>query len=140
MSSASRAPNNQLQRAESSLKSQQLIGQSRNSRILWNPKAHYRFHNRPPLTFIASQINNIHTLRFYFRKIHFNIIHLSTPKSSKWPPSFQFTTLYVFVIFLKQPTCPTHLFLHFNILIYSEEYKSLVSSCNLVQSPFTSCP
>ena len=83
----------QLHRPESSLKSQQLLGQSRNPCILWNPKAHYCALNWSPLTFNLSQINDIHTLPFHFRKIHFNIIHSSTPRSSKWTPSFHFTTI-----------------------------------------------
>jgi hypothetical protein len=44
-------------------------------------------------------------------KIHFNIILLSTPGSSKWPPSLWFPTkiLYATLLFLLSSTCPTHL-------------------------------
>jgi len=41
--------------------------------VLWNPKAYYRVHKRPPLVPIRSQINPVHILQSCFLKLSFNI-------------------------------------------------------------------
>jgi len=57
---------------------------SRNiSRLLYNPKVHYRVHNIPPLIPILNQKNPVHTLTSHFLNIHSNIILSSTPRSSE---------------------------------------------------------
>ena len=58
--------------------------------ILWYLRIHYHVHNSPQVVPVLSQINPLHTLQSNLFKIHFNIILLSMPKSSKWYLSFRF--------------------------------------------------
>jgi hypothetical protein len=51
-------------------------------KILYNPKVHYRVHMSHPLIIIRRHIDPVHTTSSYFSKIHFNIIHPPTSRSS----------------------------------------------------------
>ena len=55
-----------------------------------NPKVHYRTYKRPTPVFITGQPNPVHIPTSHLLKIHPNIIHPSTPRSSQWSPSLQF--------------------------------------------------
>jgi hypothetical protein len=55
-----------------------------NTHILWNPKFLYLIHKFPPPDSILSQFNPVHTPTSRFLKIRLNIIHPSTPGSTKW--------------------------------------------------------
>jgi len=78
--------------ANSALASQEIIC------ILYKTEEYYRVLKTPILIRILNQINSFQA-PILFLKAFFNIIHPSTPRSSKWSPFLRFpqqNTLYIF--------------------------------------------
>ena len=79
-----------LHGAESFLRNNWFAASQEISRILRNPKAHYRTHKRPPPVSILGQPNPVRIPTSHLLEIHPNIIHPSTPRSPQWSPSLRF--------------------------------------------------
>jgi len=69
--------------------------------LLWNPEVHYGVHSSLPQEPILGQMYPIHNFKRSFHKIHFNIIVLTTPRSSEiflFISGFPIKMLYAFLI------------------------------------------
>jgi len=115
--------------ADSFRRRQHGLSQSRNPRILWNPKVHYRIYKRPPPVPILCRIKPVHEIPSRSFKPYFNITLPSTLRSSKG--SFPIMSLI-------QSTCLVHAFSLICITqtMFGEVYRSQPSSfCGLHHSP-----
>jgi hypothetical protein len=60
--------------------------------FLWNPKAHYHVHTRPPLDPILNQLNPVRPIDPYLPKVQLNVILPPTPRSFQWSLPFGLPT------------------------------------------------
>jgi hypothetical protein len=83
--------------------------------LSWNLKVHHRVYNSLPLIPILGLMNSVHTIPQQSFKIHFNIILLSMPRSSKSSLLFTFCNQnFVCISYLSHAS--THLIL-FDLII-----------------------
>jgi hypothetical protein len=102
---------------------------SRNSLSLWNRKVHHCIDNSSLPVPVQKQINLINILQPLLRKIIFNIILRSTPRSKEWSRPFRFCNQNVTIIsclpharYVPRPSHPTW-FDHPNSSIFIEDHK-----------------
>ena len=111
------------------------VNKKKTSRIL-SSNVNYCFHKRPPPVLILRQRNPVHASSSHFLKIHFNIILLSTPRSSKCSLSSGLLTknMYAPVLSHIRVIWPAHLLVLCMITrIFGEVYTPQSSSlCSLL--------
>jgi len=105
-------------------------------RLLYNPQAHYRVQDIPPLVPILSQMNLVHILSPYFSEIHCNIILPSTLRFSSWSLPFRFTDkIFVGIYYLSHSCYMSHHPWFLTQVIFCEDYTLWSSSlCSFLQS------
>jgi len=109
------------------------------TRILWNPKVHYRSHNCPPPVPILGQLDPAHTPPHptSWSSILILSSHLRLGLlSGLFPSGFPTITLYTPLLSPVCATCSAHPILpDFITRIFGEEYRSLSSQlCSFLQS------
>ena len=76
--------------AQSPWEANRFSGSKEITRILWNPKVHYRVYKCTPLVPILSHINAVHDSTTHYLKIQHITVFPSTPGPSKWSLSLRF--------------------------------------------------
>lgn len=103
------------------------------------PEVHYHVNNNPPPVPSLSHRNPVHTLQSYFWRICCSIILLPTPRSFKWPLSFNFAYQNCICSSFLSHMCNIPHQSHFPLfdaqIIFYEEYQwCSFSICSLLQS------
>jgi hypothetical protein len=111
--------------AESFLRASSRSASQEIPRLLRYDKVPCRVHKSPPPDPILSHVYQIHSLKFYFHKIHFNIIFLFTPRPSEWSPCFRLSNQNCLrILHLPHARCmsrPSHL-CFIILIIFGGEY------------------